>query len=465
MQDDGVEIQKTVPDYSDEEYGLSPALVREVDRALEAEERENIRFLVSELHEADLAELFNVLVAERREQLFHILDDQLDPEVLAHLNPEIREDVLEWLGTEKSAAAIAQLDTDDAVHVIEDLSEEEQQEILDAVPAEAREEIMDSLAYPESSSGRLMRKEFVTVPEFWTVGNTIDYLRSGPQLPEDFYVIFVVDPRYQPVGSLLLSRIMQHKRDVPIARFMSEDIKPFDTMTDQEEVARVFRKYALVEAPVVNEHGRLVGVITVDDVVDVIQEEGEEDFMRAGGVTAQDFHAGLFETVRARFPWLFINLITAFVSSRVISHFAGTIEHLVTLAVLMPIVASIGGNAGTQAVTVAVRAITTRELRSTNMNAMVRKEVLIALLNGACLAVVTFCAVFIWHREVKLAAVFALAIVLNLLMAGLAGALIPWLLTRLRADPAIASSVFLTMLTDTTGFFVFLGLAALVLVG
>lgn len=450
----------------DEEYGLSAVLVREIVKTLDDETGgPRMHDLLIALHPADLAELIKLLNTEQRAQLVDIIRSEFDAEVLTHLDPEIRDEIIGLLGTEHSAAALAELDTDDAVHVIEDLSREEQQEILDAIPEEAREEMEESLAYPESSAGRMMRKEMVTIPQNWTVGETIDHLRASPEeLPGDFYAVFVTDELRRPIASVMLSRIMQSKREVFIYDIMNTEIKPFLTTTDQEEVAYVFRKYGLVEAPVVNELGALAGVVTVDDVVHVIQEEEEEDFMRLGGLSQQDLHAGLFVTVRRRLPWLFVNLFTAFVASRVIDGFEEVISQLVTLAVLMPIVASIGGNAGTQALTVAVRAITNKEFKATNAVQVIRKEIFTGFLNGLCLAIITSGAVAWWYENVKLAMVFGGALIINLLMAGFAGASIPLVINRLKIDPAIASGIFLTMLTDTTGFFAFLALSSIFLI-
>lgn len=447
-----------------EAYGLSVAFVREIDRALEAEEFDSIRPVISELHLADLAELFNVLPSVRREALSQLISSRFDPELLTYLKPEIRDELLEYLGTAKSAEAIAQLETDDAVHVIEDLSKAELQEILEAVPEEAREDIIESLSYPENSAGRLMRRDGVCVPEFWTVGNAIDYLRNSLDLPEDFYNIFVMDPRFKPVGTVILSRVMQNKRDVHINTIMNTELHTIPTGLDQEEVANIFRKYGLVEAPVVNENGRLVGTITVDDVVDVMQEEGEEDILRLGGVAGTDFHASAVKTAFGRFWWLFINFVTAIAAAWVISHFEASIEKIVTLAVLMPIIASMGGNAGIQTVTVAVRALTTRDLKLTNARSVLFKEIRVGGMNGLLLGSISGLGIAFFFGNVKLAAVFAVAMFINLLVAGCAGVLIPLLFHRMKIDPAITSGVFLTMCTDIVGFFIFLGLATFVLI-
>jgi magnesium transporter len=455
------------PDALVEEYGLSPVLVREITRSLEDESGgPRIHDLLIALHPADLAELISLLNSEQRAMLIAGIRSEFDAEVLTHLDPEIRDEILSQLGTEKSAEVISELDTDDAVEVISDLSAEEQKEIIDAIEdQETREEVKEALSYPEHSAGRLMQTDMVSIEQGWNVGQTIDYLRTNSEhLPTDFYAVFVVDSAHRPIASVMLSRIMQNNRDVSIDAIMNTDLKPFAVEVDQEEVAYVFRKYALVEAPVIDAQGVLVGVITVDDVVHVIQEESEEDLLRLGGISQQDFHAGVFDTVKRRLPWLMINIITAFFASRIIGAFEGSIEKLVTLAVLMPIVASIGGNAGTQVLTVAVRAITMRELKSTNALALVRKEVLTGFTNGLCIAAITSSAIGLWYHDVKLAAVFGAALIINLIVAALAGSLIPLFFNRMKQDPAITSGIFLTMLTDTTGFFAFLGLATIFLV-
>jgi len=447
-----------------EQYGLSEALIGEVSRTLDDEDGTRLSQLILELHPADQAELLKVLSPEHRDKLLVVMQPHFDAEILTHLDGDLRDDVLEKLGARESAAAISQLDTDDAVQVIEDLSEQEQQEILDAIPEEYRTDLQESLSFPDSSAGRLMRKEFVVIPEFWSVGNTIDYLRqTADNLPSDFYAIFVVDPRFRPQGTLLLSRIMQSKRSVNVRDIMNTDFKPFGTHMDQEEVAHVFRKYGLVEAPVVNGEGRMLGTITVDDVVNVIQEEGEEDLMKMSGLIEQDLHADLMQTVKKRFPWLFVNMATAFVASQVISQFQDTISHLVVLAVLMPIVASMGGNAGIQAVTVAVRAISTRSIKASNVWSVVKKELLIGALNGMAFAIINAAIAYIWIWDIQVAFIFGLATLGTLLIAGLAGVLIPLLLYKIKQDPAVSSGVFLTTMTDVTAFFTFLGLAALML--
>lgn len=460
---DANNISEYVPLDPDTGFSLNPEFVAEIVEAILREDRVTARALVYPLPAPDQAELFDQIGPEERHWLTDVLASEFDSETLAELSPEAAEDVLEALGAEKSAEVLAEMETDDAVHILEDLAPEAQQEILEELPADVREEVEESLNYPLESAGRLMRHALVAVPESWSVGDTIDYLRSNEELPENFYVIYAVDGEFKPTGRLLLGTILSHKRDTKLGGLLTENIFAIPTRTDQEEVAHLFRKYALVEAPVVNDAGILVGTITVDDVVDVIQEEEEEDYLRAGGVTAQDFGSRIGETVKARFGWLFLNLWTAALAAFVISRFEDSIEKIVALAIMMPIVASMGGNTGTQAVTVAVRAIATKHLTEANRWAYVRKEALIGLLNGLALGLLMAIGSYLWFRELPFAGVMMAAAVITMTMAGLFGALIPILLSRRGIDPAISSTIFLTTVTDCMGFFSFLGLATLIL--
>jgi magnesium transporter len=310
-----------------------------------------------------------------------------------------------------------------------------------------------------------MRKKLVSVPEFWTVGQTIDHLRANHDtLPSDFYVLFVTDPKFKLAGSVMLSRVMTSIRDVKIQDIMSPDVHAIEATIDQEEVSHIFRKYGLVEAPVVNNSERLMGVITVDDVVDVIKDEDEEDILLLGGVSQQDFHIGVRDTIKSRFPWLFINLFTAIIASLVIERFDGAIAQIVALAVLMPIVASMGGNAGIQAVTVSIRALTTKELKPSNAFSAIRKELFVGGINGILLAIIMGTGIFLWYQDTQLAFVFGAATVITLFSGGLAGVLVPIILQRMKIDPAVASGVILTTVTDVIGFLAFLGLATMLLI-
>ncbi len=444
-------------------FSLSPEFVAEVVEAITRGDRHTARSLVAPLPAPDQAELYEQITAEERQWLTETLARDFDSETLAELSPEAAVDVLETLGAEKSAEVLSEMETDDAVHILEDLPADEQQEIIEELPDDIREEVEESLTYPEESAGRLMRHTLVAVPETWSVGETIDYLRAQEELPENFYIIYTVDESYQPTGRVLLGTMLGNKRDVKLADIRSTEPFAVTTETDQEEVAYMFRKYALVEAPVVNGAGVLVGTITVDDVVDVIQEEDEEDFLRAGGVTGQDFQSTLWHTVRARFWWLFVNLITAVLAANVIGLFEHSIEKLVALAVVMPMVASMGGNTGTQSVTVAVRAIAIKYLTHANAGPFIRKEALLGFVNGAALGVIMGVGAYLWFHDAMLSMVLCAAAIITMTMAGLFGALIPITLHKMGIDPAISSVIFLTTVTDCTGFFSFLGLATLIL--
>jgi magnesium transporter len=461
---------KTTPDaldYApldpDTGFSLNPEFVAEIVEAIDRRDLTAARNLVYPLPAPDQAELFEQLTPDERRWLTEAIAAEFDSDMLAELSPDAAEDVIDALGPTKSAAMLAELETDDAVHILEDLGEEEQQELLDVMPQDVREEMEESLTYPEASAGRLMRKALVAVPDFWTVGDTIDFLRASDSLPEFFYIIYTVDNRFAPTGRVLLGTMLANKRETPLAKLRSTMIYAVSTETDQEEVAYLFRKYALVEAPVVDDSGILVGTITVDDVVDVMQEEEEEDYLRAGGVTEQDFQSSVLETVRARFGWLFVNLLTAMLAATVISFFEGTISQIVALAAIMPMVASMGGNTGTQTITVAVRAIATKQLTNANSKSYIRKEMLIGFLNGAGLGLIMGLGVYLRFSDIYLSLVMFLAATGTMTMAGLWGSIIPIFLNRRGFDPAISSAIFLTTVTDCVGFFTFLGLATLIL--
>lgn len=438
-------------------------LLADLEHSIRLEDVDTACAIMSGLHAADKAELLNHLGEKQRTSLTQMLGEQFDHSILPELTSEAAEDVIGALGTNRCAEALSRLESDDALHLIEELPEEDQQELLCAVPDALLGEIEEALSFPEDSAGRLMTRKLVAVPEYWTVGNTIDYLRTNKDLPEHFYIVYVIDARFHPIGRVHLGQIMQQQRAIKIADIMQRENYEVDAYLDQEEVAHLFTKYALVETPVVNAEGRLMGTITVDDVVHVIHEEEGEDYLRSGGVMTQDIQMSLWQTLKQRFPWLFINLLTAIAASVVIGVYSETIEQLVALAVLMPIVASMGGNAGTQSVTVAVRALATRQLRGSKSWATMRKELMIGILNGLALASIMAAGTWLVYQDVVLAAVFGIATVVTLMIAGFSGAAIPILLSRLRIDPAVASGVFLTTVTDIIGFLSFLGLATLLL--
>lgn len=439
-----------------------------VEALLAADEMEAAAATLAALHPSDIADLLEQADDDRRNLLIALLRPDFDAEILAYLSVDLREEVMERLEPKALAAAVAELDTDDAVDVIQDLDEEAQLSILSNLPPEARALVEEGLTYPEYSAGRLMGRTLVSVPEFWTVGGLLDYLRAAAtaddsHVPAEFYDIFIVDPMHRVVGSVPLSRVLRARRGVKLNEILRKDIHRIPVTMDQEEVARLFRNYGLVSAPVVDAAERLVGVITVDDVVDVIEEEAEADMLAMGGVGEDDLYRAVLSTARSRFRWLAVNVVTALIAATVINQFSGTIAQVVALAALMPIVASMGGNAGTQALTVAVRALATKELTSANAARVIGKEVLVGLLNGLALAGIVGGIAYLWFGNPLIGIVIAGAMVINLFCAGLCGGLIPFLLDRMRVDPAVASGVFLTMVTDVVGFLSFLGLATLVL--
>ncbi|MBT4425955.1 MAG: magnesium transporter, partial [Rhodospirillaceae bacterium] len=368
------------------------------------------------------------------------------------------------LDTSKVAEAISDLDTDDAVAVLEDLDPPQQREILEALPDQAdRAGVQESLSYPENSAGRLMQRDVISLPSFWTVGQTIDFMREDEDLPDDFYEIFVVNPRQEPIGTVRLNRLLRSSRPIRLRDIMEQELHIIPADTDQEDVGFVFDQYDLISAPVVGASGRLIGVITVDDVLDVVQEEAEEDIFRLSGVQEADIYRAALQTAGGRFIWLLVNLATAILASFVIYQFSGTIDQMVALAVLMPIVASMGGNAGTQTLTVAVRAIATKDLSLANAHRVFGKETIVGLLNGIVFAVLTGGVAAAWYEDTALGYVVGGAMIINMLVAGMFGLIIPVVLWRLRIDPATAAGVLLTTVTDVIGFLAFLGLAGMFL--
>lgn len=443
---------------------LTPEYVSKVVRALDLGEVNSLRALVMPLKAADQAELLELVRSDDLRALVQAIGPELEPDVLSELDEAIRDDVVELMAPEHIAAAVQEMDSDDAVYVLENMDADDQREVLEQMPAEDRAAIERSLEYPEDSAGRIMQRELVAVPPFWNVGQTIDFLREAQDLPDDFYEIFVVDPSHRPVGTLPLSRVMRSQRPVIIQDVMDTDQALISVEMDQEDVARLFEKYDLISAAVVDENERLVGVVTVDDIVEIIADEASEDIRRLGGIVSEESVSDtVVETTRNRFSWLFINLLTAILASVVIGLFDGTIEAMVALAVLMPIVASMGGNAGTQTMTVAVRALATRDLVPLNTRRIVTREVMVGFLNGILFALLMGCIGALWFQNMALGVVLASAMVINMVFAGLAGILVPLGLDRFGIDPAIASSVFVTTVTDVVGFFAFLGLAGLIL--
>lgn len=442
----------------DEENRLKPEYVRSVRDALEEEDKDAVYDLVEPLHPADIADLLELLDRDERGQLATAITDLMTGDVIAELNDYVREDMMEALTPEDVATIAEQLDTDDAVQLIEDLDEEDQRAILAEMDVEDRAAIESALSYPEETAGRLMNRDFVAVPEHLTIGDLIDYLRTRHDLLSEFFEVFIVDEKHHPVGTCALSWILTAPRNIALSDVMKRDQTLIPVLTDQEELGLMFQKYGLISAAVIDENDRLVGQITVDDVVHIISEEAGEDALLLSGAGDGDINEPIRDAYGARVRWLVANLGTALIASLIIAAFGAAIEKLVALAVLMPIVASIGGNAGTQTMAVAVRAIATNQLTRANTWRIVWREMRVAMLNGVTIAVLIGLATGAIFTPM-LGGVIALAMVINIITAGLAGVLVPVIFERLDQDPAVASSVFVTMITDSMGFFAFLGLA------
>ena len=448
----------------DSSVGLSMDTVNAVEDALEAGEIDAAAAIVHDLHAADVADLIETIDPEYRSALIDSIQESFDPEVLTELNDSTLEHVVDRLGSETTAAAIAELETDDALDVLDDLDEHLQREVLDRLDAIDRSEIEQALAFPENSAGRLMQRDLISVPSYWNVGQVIDYLREAEDLPDDFYELILIDADHHPIGTLPLNILLRTRRPVPIGDIMEPDPRVIPVDMDQEEVAYIFQQYDLASAPVTDQTGRLVGVIMHDDIVDVIQEEAEEDIRRLTRAGGAGIHDNVFRIVRGRFVWLLVNLGTAVVASLVISVFGGTIEQIVALAILMPIVASMGGNAGTQALTVTVRALATRDITASNVLRLVNKELVVSFINGIAFAALCGVGAYIWFGDTGLGLIIVAAMIINMMAAGFSGILIPLGLNRIGVDPALAATVFVTTVTDVVGFFAFLGLAAWLLV-
>jgi magnesium transporter len=446
----------------DENGEIRHEFVADIARAILADNTPLLRAIVAELHEADLGDLIAALDADDRVRLVELTGTDFDFSALNEVDDTVREEILEELEPETVAEGVRELESDDAVELLEGLDEKDQDEILEKLPPSERDALERSLEYPENSAGRRMQTEFVAVPPDWSAGQAIDYLRDTPDLPNRFYEIYPVDGAQHWQGAVSLDALLRAGRQVPLADLIDEDRRRVSVMDDQEEVARLFGKYNLVAAPVVDTANRLVGVITIDDVVDVIEEEADEDLRALGGVTSdEELSDNVWTIARGRFNWLLVNLATAFLASSVLGLFEGQLEKMVALAVLAPIVASQGGNAATQTMTVAVRALATRELGSNNAFRVVMREGLVGLVNGIAFAVITGIAAVAWFRIPALGVVIGLAMLCNLVAGALGGILIPMVLERARADPAVASGTFVTTVTDVVGFFSFLGIATL----
>ncbi|MDR6659822.1 magnesium transporter [Tardiphaga robiniae] len=446
----------------DAEGDIRSEFVEAISHAVQVADTAFLKEIVGELHEADLGDLIEALDADERVPLIELTGTDFDFSALNEVDDTVREELLEELEPETVAEGVRELDSDDAVELLEGVDEEVQDEILEKLPLSERVALERSLTYPENSAGRRMQTEFIAVPPDWNVGQVIDYMRETPDLPDRFYEIYSIgaDQRWQ--GAVSLDALLRARRPVLLADLIDEDRRRVSVLDDQEEVARMFGKYNLVAAPVVDTDDRLVGVITIDDVVDVIEEEADEDLKALGGVTSDEELSDNFWTIaKGRFTWLLINLATAFIASSVLGLFEDQLQQMVALAVLAPIVASQGGNAATQTMTVAVRALATRQLNPNNAMRIVIREGLVGLINGLAFAVITGIAAYAWFRTPGLGIVIGLAMICNLIAGALGGILIPMVLERVKADPAVASGTFVTTVTDVVGFFAFLGIATL----
>jgi magnesium transporter len=447
----------------DDEDRLRPEFVDRVLDSVEAGDDEAARKLVQPLHPADVADLIELARSDEREGLVKALAGIISPDVLAELNDYVREDLLDEMEPQQVADIAGQLETDDAVALIEDLDRDEQQAVLERMEPDDRAAVEEALSFPEESAGRLMQRDLCAVPEHWDVGQVIDYLRSTRDLPDDFWEVFVVSPDHHPVGTCKLSLILRTPRKTPVSEIMQREQTLIPVDMDQEDVALRFQKYALVSAAVTDDSGRLVGMITVDDIVHIIQQEAGEDITLLSGAGEGDINEPIRMTVRTRVVWLIINLGATICSASVVGLFQGEIRKYALLAALMPMVSALGGNAGTQTLAVVVRALATNQLTSSNTAWMLFREFRIAIANGLALGVVGGLGTFLALGNAKLSAVFAVALIINSLVAGLVGVLVPLTLDKARIDPAISSAVFVTTITDVMGFFSFLGLAALFL--
>jgi magnesium transporter len=459
--------RRTVGEPLDEYFELDPDFVEAVAVALRADDKEHVRALVGDLHYADMADLLERLDAQDRRLLVEAVRDEFNADVLPELASEVRAEVMDALGFEDIAVALTELDSDDAVYIAGKLDPQERSQILARMPGDLRALIEQGLAYGETTAGRLMQRELVAVPNYWNVGETIDYLRSARHTPEKFYGVFVVDPRHRPLGMVELHRVVKSKRPVGMSDLIDPEIDTIPVDMDREEVAFLFRQRDLTAAPVVDKSGRLVGQITIDDVVDVIDEAAGQDILKLAGVRAKEdsstLYRNIMSTAQSRFVWLVLNLATAFMASAVIGVFEQSIEKLSALAVLMPICASMGGNAGTQTLATVIRSLATRELNESNAMRVMWKEVFVGFINGILFAVITGAIAYLWFQDALLGMVIGGAMIVNMIAAGIAGMSIPLILDRMGADPADSAVVFLTTVTDCVGFFTFLGLATWIL--
>ncbi|WP_428926071.1 magnesium transporter [Marinibacterium sp. SX1] len=431
--------------------------------ALDVGDKDLLESLLQPMHAADIADLLEQFNPYDRGRFIRLYSGDVHGDILSELDESLREEVIQFLDPDVLAEAVRNLESDDVVDLIEDLGDAEAEAILGALEDTDRVAVEQALAWPEGSAGRLMQREVVWAPLHWTVGEAIDYMRNSEDLPDQFYHVVLVDPRMRPLANVTLGRLMASRRDVRLEDITEEAFRVIPVTQDEEDVAYAFNQYHLISAPVVDEDGRLIGMITIDDAMIVLDEEHEEDILLLAGVTESSLSEGVVQTSKSRLPWLFVNMCTAVLSSVVIAQFEATIEAFVALAVLLPIVASMGGNAGTQTLTVSVRALATRDLTPANLFRVLRREATVGLLNGVVFAVCLGIVGMIWFQMPQLGLVIAAALMVNMMVAALAGTMIPVTLERLGVDPALASGTFVTTMTDMMGFFAFLGLATLVM--
>jgi magnesium transporter len=448
--------------FRDDEGDVNLVFVERVAEAIAREDSGAVTALGGDLHEADVGALLEHLDSDDRTKFITLMGLEFDFAALTEVDDHVREEILDEIPNDVIAKGVKDLDSDDAVYILEDLTDEDRQEVLDNLPAEERVSLRKSLDYPDDSAGRRMQTEFIALPPFWTVGKTIDFMRDSSDLPERFYNLYLVDPAHRLVGRVALDRLLRTRRPAKIEEIMEEAEHVVQATDDQEEVARLFRDYNLVSIPVVDEAERLVGVLTFDDIVDLLEEEADADIKALGGVKAEEEISDTVWTItKSRFTWLFVNLLTAILASGVIALFENSLKSMVALAVLMPIVASMGGNAGTQSMTVAVRALATKEIDRANAMRVVRRELVVGLLNGIAFAVIMAAVAMAWYGPAQIGIVIGLAIIVTLCAAALGGVVIPLTLEKFGIDPAVASGPLVTTITDVIGFFAFLGIATL----
>ena len=413
-----------------------------------------------EMHPADAADIIEHLNENDREKLIKLNNFKIDPEVFVELNESIQSEIIKYLSSETIVAILKNLESDDAIKILENIDEKNKNTILGSLPPKDRFALLESLSYPEDSAARIMQREFTAIPSNWSVGQTIDYLRENKDLPEQFLEIFIVDNEFKPIGTVPSSKVLRTPRDSKMISIMSETQLSIPVDMDKEEVGHLFENYNLNSACVVDKNNKLVGMITSDDVLTVLKEEAEEDALRLAGVGDEEITDGVLKKTKRRFSWLLLNLFTAVIASIVIGFFQEDIEKVVALAVLMPIVASMGGNAGMQTLAVTIRTIATNELTKNNFSQIVLKEFSIGILNGIIFAIISAIIVQLWFNDVTLSLIISISMILNMIVAGLFGILVPITLKKFKIDPAVASSVFVTTITDVIGFLSFLGIGA-----